>query len=263
MPLTVVRGGGDLGTGIVHRMKRSGFDVVILEAERPLSVRRTVSFSEAVYLGSMVVEGMKAVCVRDAGAAAEISSSQDVPVMADEEAEFIKVVKPDVLVDARMLKRKNDTNTGMAAVVIGCGPGFEAGRDVHAVVETVRGHDLGRVIMHGSALPNTGKPGTIAGISQERVLYAPADGRVDVMMDIGSIADKEDVVAVVGGAEVRARIDGIVRGMIHPGSYVKMGTKIGDIDPRENAGYCYTISDKARAVAGGVLEAALCLGGFL
>lgn len=263
MPLAVVRGGGDLGTGIAHRLKKSGFDVVVLEVDKPLSVRRMVSFSEAIYLGSIVIEGIKAVTVGDVETAVKISMSENVPVMSDETAEFIRLVKPDVLVDARMMKRKNDTNMQMSPVVIGCGPGFEAGTDVHAVVETMRGHDLGKVILHGSALPNTGKPGTIAGFSIERVLYAPVDGGVDVVMDIGNFVYKGDVVARVGGEKVRTQIDGVVRGMIHQGVYIKKGTKIGDIDPRMNVSYCYTISDKARAVAGGVLEAALYLGKFI
>ncbi|MDI6600690.1 MAG: selenium-dependent molybdenum cofactor biosynthesis protein YqeB [Thermoanaerobacteraceae bacterium] len=263
MPLVIVRGGGDLGTGIAHRLKRCGFDVIVLEIEKPLSVRRMVSFSEAVYMGHIVVEGIKAIRVDDCEEGLKSAKSDYVPVIVDETAKSIYAIKPDVVVDARMLKQKNDTNIHMAPVVVGCGPGFEAGVDAHAVVETMRGHDLGKVILQGSAMPNTGKPGMIGGRTGERVLYAPVDGRVDVMMDIGNFVYRDDLIARIGSEKIRAQIDGIVRGMIHPGAYVKKGTKIGDIDPRMNVGYCYTISDKSRAVAGGVVEAILYLGRFL
>jgi len=258
--LVVVIGAGDLGSGVVHKLAKSGFRVAILEQNKPSSVRRKVSFSEAVYEKVMEVEGVVAEFAEDKTDIDTIFSKGHLPVLVGSVEKIIKDLKPDVVVDAIVAKRNLGTNIGMADITIALGPGFTADKDVHAVIETERGHNLGKVIMEGSAAENTGRPGNVLGYERERILWPPADGYIKHLdkVDIGAFIKKGDIVAYVDDKEVHANISGIIRGLRREGVYIKKGRKIGDIDPRENAlEYCYTISDKARSVAGGVLEAIL------
>jgi len=257
--LVLVRGGGDLGTGIAHRLHRAGFRVVVSELPQPLVIRRTVAFASAVYEGHIEVEGAEARLARDA---TEIESMLDqglVPVIVDPAGEAIPLLKPDVVVDTRMAKRNLGTTLADAPIVIGLGPGFTAGQDVHAVVETMRGHNLGRVILQGNAEPDTHVPGLVQGYGRERVLWAPAAGRFQSHVHIGERVEAGQVIAQVAEQPVRAGISGVLRGLLHDGLLVREGQKVGDIDPRGVAEHCFTISDKARAIAGGVLEAILYL----
>jgi len=256
--LVIVRGGGDLASGTIHKLHRCGFRVLVLELPKPTSIRRKVSFSEAVYDGEVTIEGVTAVL---AGSMNEIEKAWDenkIPVAIDPEGEWIKKLIPSVLVDAMIAKRNLGTTKDMADIVIGLGPGFIAGKDVDVVIETVRGHNLGRLIFEGEAEKNTGVPGDIEGYSSERVIHSPEEGIIENIKDIGAIVEKDEVIARVGNALIRAKIPGVLRGIIRDGSYVKKGLKIADVDPRltEKAN-CFTISDKARNIAGGVLEAIL------
>jgi len=254
--LVVVRGAGDLATGCIVRLVRSGFRVVALEAERPTAIRRAVSLCEAVWDGEATVEGVRAfVC----GSVPAAWGALDVPLLVDPEARAVARLAPLALVDAILAKRNLGTRMDMAPVVVGLGPGFAAGRDVHAVVETSRGHDLGRVLLSGSAAPDTGVPGIIAGEGRSRVLHAPAAGVVSALAAIGDVVEAGAPVLAVGGAFVRAAIGGVVRGLIRPGLEVAAETKVADVDPRGARESCFTVSDKSRAVAGGVLEAILSL----
>lgn len=251
--LVVVRGAGDLATGIIHRLWRSRFSVLALETERPMVVRRTVSAASAVFDGSAVIEGMEVACIDDLSKFDRGDGRAF--VMVDPEGASIDALRPDVVVDAIMAKRATGTHRGMARIVVAIGPGHSAPRDVHAVVETQRGHDLGRVITDGAAAPNTGVPGSIGGYTVERLLRAPADGTVEPLREIGDAVKAGEVIAHVGGEPLTSQIDGVLRGLIHPTVQVTKGMKIGDVDPRAERSHCFTISDKALAVAGGVLEA--------
>jgi xanthine dehydrogenase accessory factor len=251
----VLRGGGDLASGIACRLHNAGFKVLITEIGEPTLIRRTVSFAQAVYTREASVEGITA---RLAGSLVEALMLQRkgiIPVIVDEDMSSFRGRKPHMLVDAILAKRNLGTRIGMADIVVGVGPGFTAGADADAVVETMRGHDLGRVILRGSARPNTGIPGSIGGYSAERVIRAPKEGNVRIIRDIGSLVKSGDVLALVDGAEARTEIDGVVRGMIQEGFRVCKGMKMADVDPRGDAGSCFTVSDKARSVGGGVLEA--------
>ncbi len=253
--LAVVKGAGDLATGVGWRLFRCGLGVIMTEMESPLVVRRTVAFAEAVYSGTTRVEGVEARRADSAEQAVDLVELGIVPVLVDPGAAVVRRLRPTVVVDAIMAKRNLGTAMSDAPLVIGLGPGFTAGLDVHAVVETKRGHHLGRVIYSGGAAPDTGIPGPVMGYTVERLLRAPADGVVMPCRSIGQRVEKGEVVAWVGGTQVRAELSGLVRGMIKPGLWVRKGTKIGDIDPRGEEAECSTISDKALAVAGGVLEA--------
>ncbi len=258
-PLIIVRGGGDLATGTIHRLWRAGFSPIVLEAPMPAAVRRAVSSCEAVFEGECVVEGMKAVLAKDAKEAFEILKRGDVPVIVDPEGKTIDKLKPEVVIDAIIAKKNLGTKIDIAPLTVALGPGFTAGEDVDYVVETQRGHDLGRVIKSGTAVPNTGIPGNIGGYTKERVIYAPMEGRFCPIKKIGDFVKKGEAVAVVENdgktAEVLAQIDGIIRGLLRDGYMVKKGFKTGDIDPRrEELKNCFTISDKARCIAGSVLE---------
>ncbi|MEE9276309.1 MAG: selenium-dependent molybdenum cofactor biosynthesis protein YqeB [bacterium] len=263
--LVIVKGGGDLATGVAHRIHRCGFPVIVTEVERPTMVRRTVSFAECLYAGRFEVEGVAA--ERAGGgtpeealaAAKELLREGVVPVVVDPEAEIVGPARPAALVDAILAKRNTGTRIGQAEVVVGIGPGFTAGLDVHAVVETARGHDIGRVILEGAAAPDTGVPGPIGGYTTERLLRAPAAGRFAARAAIGDVVEAGQVVAEAGGAPVRAQIDGVVRGLLREGLEVTEGFKVGDIDPRARPEHCRTISDKSRAVGGGALEAIMML----
>ena len=255
----LVRGGGDLATGTIHRLWSAGLKVLVLEAEHPAAIRRQVSVSEAVYEGGAVVEGMRAVLVKTLDEAVVVWHRGDVPVMVDPKGELIPQVRPAALVDAILAKKNLGTTKDMAPLTIGLGPGFCAGEDVDVVIETKRGHNLGRIIRQGSAYPNTGIPGIIGGYGAERVIHAPAAGRMKNRSKIGDIVEAGQVLAVIegedGSTEVSATIDGLLRGLIRDDYPVTKGFKIADIDPRkEELANCFTISDKARCIAGSVLE---------
>lgn len=250
--LVVVRGGGDLATGTIYRLWKIGFHVLTLETGTPLVVRRTVAVAQAVFDGECRVEGMRAVRI---GSADKFDPSLGVNVLVDPGGDSIKKMKPEIVIDAVIAKRNTGTHKGMAPLVIGLGPGFEAPRDVHAAIETNRGHNLGRVITNGAPEPNTGDPGIVCGYGRERLLRAPADGPIKEFYDIGDSVAKDEIIAEVAGLPVRANLAGVIRGLIHPSVTVTKGLKIGDVDPRNDPSYCLTISDKALSVAGGVLEA--------
>lgn len=260
--LIVVRGAGDLATGTIHRLRRAGFPVLALETERPAAIRRTVSFCEAVYQGSACVEGVTAVRIRRPEEALEAQTPDTVPLLVDPAGESIGVLRPAAVVDAILAKRNLGTHRGMAALTVALGPGFTAGEDVDFVVETMRGHDLGRIIRSGTALPNTGVPGVIGGFGAQRVIHAPRAGVIHTLRAIGDIVEQGDLLAEIETAEgercgVYAAIPGLLRGLIRDGYPVTEGFKIADIDPRrEERGNCRTISDKARCIAGSVLELA-------
>ncbi len=250
--LAIVRGGGDLATGIIYRLWKVGFSVLSLEIPAPLVVRRTVSVASAVFDGEIVIEDMKAVRI---GSLKDLTYDRSrVSVLVDPEGRSISELRPGILVDAIMAKRNLGTKKDMAPVVIGIGPGFSAPEEVDAVIETKRGHYLGRVIRNGSAIPNTGVPGLIRGYTVERLLRSPGEGYVVPVKRIGDSVMPGDVVAHVEGIPVCSQIEGIVRGLIHPSVVAAKGLKIGDIDPRGEREHCFSITDKALAIAGGVLE---------
>lgn len=256
----IVRGGGDIASGVVKMLHSSGFKVLILECEKPTAIRRHVAFSEAVYDGEAVVENIKAVLVKNKKEMIETWNKGFIPIAIDEEGKYIEMLKPYIVVDAILAKKNLGTNKEMAPITIGLGPGFNAGIDVNAVIETMRGHNLGRIIFNGSAMANTGIPGEIGGYSKERVIYSPGDGRINNLKKIGDIVKKGEVIAFVEEREVQANVSGILRGIIRDKSEVFKGLKIGDVDPRlSEINNCSTISDKARTIGGGVLEAILFL----
>ena len=256
-PIVVIKGAGDVATGIAHRLYMANIRrLVMTEIPEPLCVRRTVSFSEAVYEGKTEVEGIRAELVQDPDLLPDVWGRQNVAVMIDPEWKIIGTLKPDVVIDAIMAKRNLGTRKEEAALVIGVGPGFSASDDVHAVVESKRGHDLGKVIYKGAAEPYTGVPGVVAGYGVERVLRSPGAGKVRHVRAIGEDLKKDEVVVFVGDTPVLAPFDGVLRGLIREID-VTAREKIGDVDPRGIREYCYTISDKARAIGGGVLEAVL------
>lgn len=231
--------------------------IFMLETDRPLAVRRAVSFCEAVYEGKKEIEGVKAVFAHKPDEIKKCWANHEIAVVADPHWQILKKLKADVVVDAILAKKNQGTKINEAELVVGLGPGFCAGKDVHWVIETNRGHHLGRIIISGTAEPNTGIPGSIGGFTEERVLRAPADGRFNARKDIGDPVKQGDIIGRVEGSDVEARIDGVLRGLIRTESMVSRGLKIGDIDPRGEVGYCYTISDKARNISGSVLEAIL------
>lgn len=294
--LIICRGAGDLATGIIHRLHRAGHRVIALETDYPAAIRRQVSFCEAVYDGSAAVEGVTARLVPaladaetdtetysgindtptahiasekwDSSAIEAVLEAGEVPLLIDPKGESIALLKPDVVVDAIIAKKNLGTTINMAPLVIGVGPGFTAGQDVHLVIESMRGHNLARIITDGMAQPNTGVPGNIAGFTSERVIHAPAAGYIHDVRKIGDIVQKGDEIARIYPDKesydnalseyvpVNATITGIIRGLIREGYYFRKGFKIADIDPRESElSNCFTISDKARSIAGSVLEA--------
>lgn len=261
--LALIRGAGDIATGIALRLHRAGIRVAMCEVAEPTTIRRTVAFSEAVRLGECAVEGIAARLVTTADDALGCIDRGEIPVLVDPEASCAGALAPDALVDAILAKHNLGTTKAMAPVVIGVGPGFTAGEDCHAVVETMRGHYLGRVCYEGSALPNTGIPGLIGGFAGERVMRAPADGVFHGCVGIGDEVRAGDVCGEVAGLPMRATIDGVVRGLLADGVHVSAGMKAGDVDPRCEPGFIRSASDKALAVGGGVLEAILMLSGAL
>ena len=256
--ILVIKGGGEMASGIACRLHRANFKrILMLETPCPLAVRRQVSICEAVHEGGMQVEGIHAVLVADHAGLQAAWAAGSIAVRVDPQGESLGWCHADAFIDATLAKRNLGTCITDAPLVIALGPGFLAGRDCHVVIETNRGHDLGRLISAGMAEPNTGIPGTIAGYTRERVLRAPAEGSFLTDRQIGDPISKGEVVGRVGTAEVTSQIDGILRGLIRPGSSVTRGLKIGDVDPRGEAGYCDTISEKARSLGGAVLEALL------
>lgn len=253
----VVRGGGDLASGVIYRLARAGFPVLVLERAQPLAIRRAVSFASAVYDGQITIEGLNAHRITGVAAAAAQWADGTIPVLVDGDGASLRTLRPAVVVDARMAKRNLGTARDDAPLVVALGPGFTAGEDCHAVIETQRGHFLGHVIWHGAAAPNTGQPGEVRGRVGERVLRAPADGVVTPRTAIGDLVTPGDVVATVNDVPVQAPFAGVLRGLIHSAVSVTAGFKIGDVDPRGVREHCFTISDKSLAVGGGVLEALL------
>ena len=261
--LVYVRGAGDIATGIALRLHRCGMQVVMADLAVPTSIRRTVCFSEAIRLGETTVEDVRGVLCADAAAVRAAVAAGDVAVVVDAEARMAPELAPDVLVDAILAKKNLGTTRGMAPVVIGVGPGFTAPVDVDAAVETMRGHYLGRVYYKGSPIANTAIPGLIGGYAGERVLRAPADGVFEPRVCIGDEVHAGTVCGEVAGKAMVATIDGVVRGLLQAGVTVRRGMKSGDVDPRCEAAFIRTTSDKASAVGGGVLEAILHLTGAL
>lgn len=259
-PKIIVRGGGDLATGVIHRLWSAGFNVLVLECAHPAAIRRQVALCEAVYQGEATVEGMSGVLIKCLDEVQDVWTQGKVPVFVDETAACVKKIAPDILIDAIIAKKNLGTRSDMAPLVIALGPGFTAGEDADFIVETKRGHNLGRVITHDSAAQNSGVPGNIAGFSKERVLHAECAGVLHIVRDIGSVVEKGETIAVIkteSGEQVPvlATLTGIIRGMIRNGFPVTQGFKIADIDPRkEELANCFTISDKARCIAGSVLE---------
>lgn len=256
----IVRGGGDLATGTIHRLWSCGFKVLVLETKMPAAIRRQVSVCEAVYDGETIVEGMKAIRIFAWEQAEKIIESGAVPVLVDPEGASIDMLHPRVVIDAILAKRNLGTHRKMAPLTIGLGPGFCGGKDVDVVIETKRGHNLGRVIYSGMAAPNTGIPGMVGGYAKERVLHAPVEGTFKGYAGIGDIVEAGAPVAAVIGNDgtatpLTAAFSGIVRGLLRDGYPVTKGFKVADIDPRkEELANCFTISDKARCIAGSVLE---------
>lgn len=255
-PVALIRGAGDLASGVAVRLHRAGFAVVMSEIDRPTAVRRTVAFAEAVYQGSVEVEGIEGVKAPDAETVRRLLAAGKIPVMVDPEALIRREIAPLLLVDAILAKRNLGTRITDAPAVVALGPGFAAGVDAHAVIETKRGHALGRVIKQGEAHPDTGIPGEIGGFGEERVLRAPEAGVFEGTREIGDRVTADEIVGTVGDAPVRARLTGVLRGLVRSGLEVTAGSKLGDVDPRASREDCFLVSDKALAVGGGVLEAA-------
>jgi xanthine dehydrogenase accessory factor len=251
----VIKGAGEMASGIACRLHSAGLTKILLtEIEEPLAVRRRVSFSEAVYEGHAEVEGVGARVVKDLDEIPSLWEKRELAVLVDHESGCVKKVRPHVVIDAIMKKETTATRAGEAPLVIGIGPGFVAPRDAHLVIESNRGHDLGRIIRNGSAEPFTGFPGATMGYKTERVLRSPHRGKVRHVKQIGDAIRTGDTAVYVDDTPVFARIDGILRGLIRE-IHVEEGEKIGDVEPRGRVEYCHTISDKARAIGGGVLEA--------
>ena len=257
--MIIIRGAGDISTGTIHRLFQAGFPVLALETDHPSAIRRKVAFSEAVYDGTATVEGVTAVRIEDAGQAEEMLTQGKQPLLVDPAGESIRKLKPDVVVDAVLAKKNLGTTMQMAPLTIALGPGFEAGRDVHFVIETMRGHDLGRIISSGCAAANTGVPGIIGGYGAERVIHSPAAGVFRQQKEIADEVQAGETIGMVetpaGEVPVVTVIAGILRGIIRDGYPVSKGFKLADVDPRlEEKKNCFTISDKARCIAGSVLE---------
>ncbi|MDR3561628.1 MAG: selenium-dependent molybdenum cofactor biosynthesis protein YqeB [Negativicutes bacterium] len=254
--LVVIKGAGDMASGIAHRLHRSGYKVIMTEIAQPTAIRRTVAFAEAIFAGEAVVEGLTAFRAKPEDAMRVVGEGR-IAVTVDPVGRCVKLLRPWAVVDAILAKRNTGTSMNDAPVVIGVGPGFVAGQDVHLVVETMRGHYLGKVIEQGPALPNTGVPGEIAGHTVDRILRAPCQGLFSAAQAIADVVAAGSVVARVDGQPVIAAISGVLRGLLHDGVLATPGMKVGDIDPRCVPEHCFTVSDKARSVAGGVLEGLL------
>lgn len=264
--LVIVRGGGDIATGTISKLYKCGFPVVILEVKNPSAIRRNVAFCEAVYQGEQIVEDVTCVLAGSVEEAEALLKEGKLPMLVDPLGSCISRLKPIALVDAILAKKNLGTTMDMAPITVALGPGFEAGKDVDAVIETMRGHSLGRVIYQGKALENTGVPGLINGYGKERVIHSPAQGTFRNVCKITDTVEKDQVIGRVetpeGSIPVKASLDGLLRGLIRDGYPVTKGFKIADIDPRiTEYNNCFTISDKARCIAGGVVEAIMYLKG--
>lgn len=258
--LVIIRGGGDLASGVIQKFHRSGFRVLVLETEKPSFIRRNVCYGEAVYEKEMILEESKAVLAHRIDEIHKILDNGDIAVIVDPSGNTIKKLKPLAVVDAILAKKNLGTNLQMAPVTVGIGPGFSAGKDVDIVIETMRGHDLGRLIFTGEAKKNTGIPGVIKGYGRERVIYSEVGGTIKNIKEIGDFVEKGEVIALIGNTKVISPLTGVLRGLIRNGYQVPKGFKIGDVDPRKNQQQnCYTISDKARNIGGSALESVLYL----
>ncbi len=258
--IILIRGGGDLASGVATRLHRSGFKVVISELAKPLAVRRMASFSEAIYAGEMTIEGITAKKVNsidDPLRILQLLSKGRIPVVIDPEAKSVQSIHPTVIVDARMLKAAPEPLHHNANLYLGLGPGFIGGANCHAAIETQRGPWLGRVIWDGPPQADNGLPEPVSGKQAERVLYAPADGTLIAKKSIGELVEQGELIGEIGGQVITAPIKGVLRGLIHPEVEIRAGMKIGDVDPRGAAWLCNHVSDKALAIGGGVLEAIL------
>ncbi|NLA82628.1 MAG: EF2563 family selenium-dependent molybdenum hydroxylase system protein [Clostridiaceae bacterium] len=253
----LIRGGGDLASALIHRLHNAGFALVVCDRPQPSCVRRTVSYCNAIYEGDWEIEGLTARHIQSLDQIQETLKAGLIPVLTLEDRQVRDFLKPDVFIDATLSKRQPDYDMTWAPLVIGLGPNIEAGKDAHVVIETKRGHYLGRLIRQGLAAANTGIPGSIEGIDKDRVLRAPRAGKTENLHEIGDLVQAGDVILTVDGQAVKTLISGVVRGLIAPGFQVREGQKIGDVDPRADVDYVQTISDKGRAIAGGVLEAIL------
>lgn len=257
----LIKGAGDLATGVAIKLKNCGFEVIMTEIYFPTTVRRTVAFSSAIFEDYYTVENITARLAKSYENIEKILENNEIPVIIDEKCEMLDEINPDVVIDAILAKKNVNTNKNQAEIVIALGPGFSAGVDCHAVIETNRGHNLGRCIYTGFAEKNTGVPGVINGFSSERILRANNDGIVSHCTKIGDLVVKNQKIATIDGVSVTAEIDGMIRGLIQSGCTVKKGLKIGDIDPRGDFACYTTVSDKARAIAGGLLESIFVLKG--
>lgn len=252
-----IRGAGELASAVAYRLHRCNFKVLLTEIANPQAVRRQVAFCEAVHHGSKEVEGVLAKLISSPDEIDAVWRDGAIPLIVDPETRIKSIMKPDALIDAIIAKKNTGVNITDAPLVIGLGIGFYAGKDVHIVIETNRGHNLGRVILNGEAEADTGTPGVIGGYSRERVFRAPKEGQFKTSKDIGEYVKAGDIVAMVDDYPVKVEIDGIIRGILADETIVYKGMKAGDVDPRSKKEYCYTISDKGRAIAGGALEAIL------
>jgi xanthine dehydrogenase accessory factor len=260
--IVLIRGGGDLASGVSLRLHRAGLQVLITELPQPRVCRRAVSFAEAIYQGQAAIEGAKARRVDSPEEIRKTWAAGEIPVLVDPEAKTGFSLQPSVLVDGRMTKQPPEIGLEAAELVIGLGPGFTAGLDCHAVVETRRGHTLGQVIWDGPPEADTGVPETVGAFGKERVLRAPVDGQLIALAQIGDRLAAGQPVASVGGQVIVAPFQGVLRGLVFPGLEVKAGMKVGDIDPRNDPSCCFMVSDKALAVGGGVVEAILSRANF-
>jgi xanthine dehydrogenase accessory factor len=251
----VIRGAGEMASGVIKRLFLIGFEVIALEQEQPDCIRRTVCFAEAVYEGEATIESVTARLIRSPDDVSNVVAEGCVPLLIDTEGALLPVLSPLVVVDARMLKQNTSAVPDLAPIVIGLGPGFIAGTNCHAAIETNRGFDLGRVFYDGAPQAYTGVPSPIEGVSKDRLLCSPADGKLKTTRRIGDEVEAGEIAGEVSGRPVKCLIGGVLRGLARDGLTVKQGQKIGDIDPRRIRGYCFKISDKANAIAGGVVEA--------
>jgi xanthine dehydrogenase accessory factor len=255
--LILIKGAGDLGSGVAYRLKRAGFPLVMTELDTPLFVRRSVCYGEAIYQGQVEVDGLQARCVNSPAEAKAMALTDTIPILIDPQTGSRLDLQPQIIVDAIMAKTNTGTRISDAPLVIALGPGFTAGVDCHVVIETNRGHWLGRVITSGTAQANTGSPGPVKGHTAGRVLRSPAAGHVSAVVEIGDRVEKGQLIATINNSELRAPFDGVLRGIVHPKIQVSPGLKIGDLDPRAVIEHCFHISEKSLAIGGGVLEAVL------
>jgi xanthine dehydrogenase accessory factor len=253
----LIRGAGEMATGVAHRLASCHFKICMTETSNPQAVRREVAFSEAIFHSEKEVEGITAKRIDSPDRISGVWREGKIPILIDPKAEVKDFLKPDVLINATLAKKNLGTKMTDALLVIGLGPGFYAGKDIHLVIETNRGHDLGRIISKGEAEPNTGIPGSIAGYTEKRVIRAPKGGKFKTLKKIGDGVRANEKVGMIGNVEVRSRIAGVIRGLLRDGTEAWKGMKLGDVDPRGIKAHCYTISDKARTISGGVLQAIL------